>query len=669
MTSNRRFILFRALLCLFVGPMVFGLPAQAEISSPHHEVRVVFDQETRQLGVTDRLTTTPTTDLTVALANWLEIESAHSNGVSLSVDRVGRHWRISSPDGPFETLTISARGAVPAMPPEEQRRGVSGAVADPLEGSYLPAYAAWIPDTGANHVTYRLHLRIDGTHRAVATGRILSESKADGRFEAVFTADYPSEPPSLFIGPYTVEERVVDGTRIRTYFHEEIAGSADHYIAQSAEYIRLFADTIGPYPFDDFHIVSAPLPVGLGFPNMTYIGRTIVPLPFMRGRSLAHEVLHNWWGNGVGIDYATGNWSEGLTTFFADYGLAERQGPDAAREMRLGWLRDYAALPASDDTPVSAFTSKTHQASQVIGYNKVAHIFHMLRLEIGESAFEQGIRAFWSSHRFKTAGWKDIQNASETASDRDLDWFFAQWVEKPGAPALTLAAARVEETGGKYTLDVTLRQKNAPYRLTVPVIVETEDGQVHEQLRLSSDEQTFSIALESAPIRLHVDPDFDSFRRLLPGESPPILRDITLARDVDATVLGNDEDFASTARALAGRLSRNPTWVPQGNPTGPTIVIGNSADIASYVRDTLASDMPEPVAESTAAAWMYRSPQGHPVLLIHAADAAGIESMMRPLPHYGSRSYITFDGGRARDKGVWKTNNSPLSRELSATAQ
>ncbi len=668
MTGNRAFGLVCALLCLFIG-----LPAHAaspaDSPSAHHDIQVVFDQETRRLAVIDRLTITPAASVTVALAGWLEIERAESDGVPLSVDRVGRHWRISSANGPIDTLTIHARGAVPTMPPEDQRRGAAGAVADPLEGSYLPGYAAWIPDTGADHVTYRLNVRIDGPHHAVATGRILSETEADGSFEAVFAADYPSEPPSLFIGPYAVAERVVDGTRIRTYFHEDIAGSADHYIEQSAAYIRLFADTIGPYPFDDFHIVSAPLPVGIGFPNLTYIGRTIVPLPFMRGRSLAHEVLHNWWGNGVGIDYATGNWSEGLTTFFADYGLAEQQGPDAAREMRLGWLRDYAALPASDDTPVSAFTSKTHQASQVIGYNKVAHIFHMLRLEIGASAFEQGIRAFWNTHRFKSAGWKDIQHAFETASTRDLDWFFAQWVRKPGAPELALAAARVEDTNGKHTLTISFRQTAPAYRLTIPVIVETEGGEIREQVRLSASEETVSIALESAPIRVRVDPDFDVFRRLLPGESPPILRDITLARKVDVILLGTDEDFTAAARALTGRLSGNPTFVPKGHPTGPAIVIGNSADITSYVRDTLASDMPEPVANSAAAAWALRSPDGHPVLLIRATDTEGIESMMRPLPHYGSRSYVTFDGGRARDKGVWKTNDSPLSRELSATAQ
>ncbi len=48
---------------------------------------------------------------------------------------------------------------------------------------------------------------------------------------------------------------------------------------------------------------------------------------------------------------ATG--SEGLTTFMADYAYKAEQSAVAAREMRLGWLRDFAALPAGSHAPRS----------------------------------------------------------------------------------------------------------------------------------------------------------------------------------------------------------------------------------------------------------------------------------------------------------------------------
>ena len=274
----------------------FGPGVQADERLTHHNAQVVFAPETRDLDIVDRITFPPATELTFRLANWLQVDRAEADGVKLSVRREGRLWQVTSPKDAIDKLTVHLSGKVPAMPPPDQRRRTRGAVGEPTEGSFLPGYVAWLPDIGADRITYRLETKIIGSQRAVATGRILSESATDVASLATFAADYPTELPSLFVGPYVVEERVIDGIRIRTYFHQDIADASDHYLTASANYIKMFAEQIGDYPFDRFHIVSAPLPVGLGFPNMTYIGRMIVRLPFMRGRSLAHEVLHNWWG-------------------------------------------------------------------------------------------------------------------------------------------------------------------------------------------------------------------------------------------------------------------------------------------------------------------------------------------------------------------------------------
>src|SRR5665647_2196735 len=108
-------------------------------------------------------------------------------------------------------------------------------------------------------------------------------------------------------------------------------------------------------------------------------GRSILPLPFMQERSLAHEVPQAWWGHGVAVDYERGNWSEALTTFMADYALAEESGEAAAREMRRRWLADFTTLPAEQARPVRDFVARDHAASQVIGYNKGAVSYTHLR--------------------------------------------------------------------------------------------------------------------------------------------------------------------------------------------------------------------------------------------------------------------------------------------------
>ena len=211
-------------------------------------------------------------------------------------------------------------------------------------------------------------------------------------------------------GPYELAERRVDSVDgrslvVRTWFHPELAPLAEGYLESAAGYIELYERWTGAYPFGDFGIVSSPTPTGFGMPSLTYLGIDVLRLPFIRHTSLGHEVLHNWWGNGVYVDYERGNWAEGLTTFMADYHYRERAGDEDAREQRLAWLRDFAAVPPSDDRPLASFRARSHGASQVVGYHKAAMLFLMLRDRLGRQTFDEGLRRFWRENRFEVAGW------------------------------------------------------------------------------------------------------------------------------------------------------------------------------------------------------------------------------------------------------------------------
>jgi hypothetical protein len=45
---------------------------------------------------------------------------------------------------------------------------------------------------------------------------------------------------------------------------------------------------------------------------------------------------------------------------------------------------------------------------------------------------------------------------------------------------------------------------------------------------------------------------------------------------------------------------------------------------------------------------------------VSANDADSLASVLRPLPHYRSRSWVVFEGATAADKGVWPVTASPL---------
>ena len=150
--------------------------------------------------------------------------------------------------------------------------------------------------------------------------------------------------------------------RLRTYFPAALdgeAGLAEAYLADSQRYIERYAGQIGAYPFTEFSVVASPLPTGFGMPTLTYIGEQVLRLPFIRREFARPRGAANWWGNGVLVDYARGNWSEGLTTFMADYACKAEQSAAAAREMRPGLAARLRCAAGGRARAARRFRSRT----------------------------------------------------------------------------------------------------------------------------------------------------------------------------------------------------------------------------------------------------------------------------------------------------------------------
>lgn len=301
------------------------------------------------------------------------------------------------------------------------------------EGVLLPEEAGWLPPLAAGEAGWAVRVEAPAGMVAVPYPSGSVEVLADGRAATEMRIPRAIARAPLIAGRFRIGERDVDGVTIRTFFTEKNAGQSPGYIDAAGEAIQALSTKIGPYPYGGFSVVESPLPVGLGFPGFTLVSGRILPYPFMRGRSLWHEIAHVWWGNGVLVDYDAGNWAEGFATFFADYALAERAGPDVAKEMRYDWLLAFDAITPDQDVPLRSFVAKSHGQAQVVGYGKAAMTLHMLRRELGQAAFDAGVARFWRDHKFQKAGWAEIEDAFEAESGRDLGSFFDRWIEQPGA--------------------------------------------------------------------------------------------------------------------------------------------------------------------------------------------------------------------------------------------
>ncbi len=655
----------QALTITLLAVLVSPITANAEIRSIHQDLTVTLDPAQRSLAVSAKLEIEGSGPLQFRLARNFVVTAFVIDGEKTAARRLGERWLIDLGGDRRHTVILKYRGGLAPTPVASGPFGTDEPVSSP-DGSFLPAGSGWHPTFEGYEFSYRLDISVPEPQRAVAPGRLMSEQSSDGVYRAVFQSEQPLNGIVLMAGPYRISERLHGKIRLRTYFHPDISRLSQDYLETTADYLDLYEGWIGDYPFSAFHIVSGLLPVGLGYPGLTFMGKRVLALPFIRFSSLGHEVLHNWWGNGVDVDYASGNWSEGLTTFMADYEFARRRSENDAKAMRIAWLRDYAALPPTRDHPVVEFVSRSHDAEQIIGYNKVAFIFHMLRRNIGQAAFDSGIGLFWQRHALTTAAWGDLQKAFEETSGRDLRSFFRQWLEQSGAPRLVLDRARVDGN----TVSFSLRQESSGYSLNVPINVVTRDGAERFDVTIKGGANDLEITAGSAVLGLTVDPDFDIFRHLGPAETPPILRDVTLNGETRTIILGKNDEMADLATGLAGRLLDSQTIVGDNDggalPNTPLLLIGESADLTAFLgRHGLPTGPGEIHGQGTARVWAARrgGPDGAawPLMVVDIDNAAALRALFRPLPHYRRQGFVVFDGARVIAKGVPPAGHGPLS--------
>jgi aminopeptidase N len=248
---------------------------------------------------------------------------------------------------------------------------------------------------------------------------------------------------------------------------------ADRYLDVTAQYIEMYRGLLGPYPYSKFALVENFWETGYGMPSFTLLGEQVIRFPFILTSSYPHELLHNWWGNGVFVDSASGNWCEGLTAYLADHLFAEQRGQGADhRRAILQKVTDF--VTAGNDFPLSRFQRRYNAVTEAVGYGKTAMFFNMLGEKVGDAQFIKALQAFYRDNLFREASFDDIEKSFEAVTGRDLRPFFDQWVRQVGTPELRLD--RVSGDGQRIDIALSQVQPGRLFALDVPVVIATDKG-------------------------------------------------------------------------------------------------------------------------------------------------------------------------------------------------
>ena len=86
----------------------------------------------------------------------------------------------------------------------------------------------------------------------------------------------------------------------------------------------------------------------------------------------------------------------------------------------------------------------------------------------------------------------------------------------------------------------------------------------------------------------------------------------------------------------------------------PLLVIGLDDQVDRWLASQQLPTRPEVLrGRGSAVVWMAALPQEKSMAVVSARNAEALAALLRPLPHYGRKSYVVFDGIKAVESGVW----------------
>ncbi|MBW1980736.1 MAG: ChaN family lipoprotein [Deltaproteobacteria bacterium] len=575
-------------------------------------------------------------------------------GSSLQIDKITINGRQIAPlvDNGFLSLPEHADGTILRLQYQGYFRakpGIRDNVISP-QGAFL--LDAWYPAAMADLARFSLEVRTPKGFAAVSEANTIEKrSSSDG---TIYNFHFPEPTPGihLVVAPYVVRKARYHQIEIATYFLSGDDSLSERYLSQTKRYLQRYEQMLGPYPYARFAIVEHILPTGYGMPTFTLLGRQVLKLPFIPETSLGHEVLHSWFGNSIYVDYASGNWCEGLTSYLADHHFAELKGE--GWKYRKNIIENYESyVHGSEEIAVRSFRAGEDRAQRAVGYGKAAMVFHMLKKKIGEEAFAYSLKQLVQKRMFKITSWDDIERIFEKSTGKYLRPFFDFWLDSKGALDLSLDWARAREASGSFQVDLQVHLSNGSLPFPIVLVANTAAGPESRVIIATALEQSYTLDFASRPTWLTVDPEYDLFRRLQPEEQTPRLS--RLLGDPGRTVVLQRKD-EPVYGALVEKLRGQGFNILEDSATDHGALSHKSVLFLGTTQKNLPTFMEHTKDQEGFTIVVKKNPfsTDHVLAQATASSSAEVEAIVDKLPHYGKYSRLAFRHGRIMDKEIAK---------------
>ena len=225
--------------------------------------------------------------------------------------------------------------------------------------------------------------------------------------------------------PILIQNFIYDNPQTFNYFQNQINETAD--------FMELFYDLYGPYPFEDQKYGHCMAPIGGGMEHQTMTTQG----SFSKGLT-AHELAHQWWGNSV----TCASWSdifinEGFASY-SEYVMLENLYP-AEKVQHMLDVHDNVLSQTGGSVWFSDTLNENRIFNGRLSYDKGSGIIHSIRyLMNNDSLFFAGLREFQNDFKDSVARGIDFRNKMQEISSINYTPFFEQWYFGEGYPTYSI---------------------------------------------------------------------------------------------------------------------------------------------------------------------------------------------------------------------------------------
>lgn len=510
----------RLLICAACVLAITGAAAAAEkprIQVNDYVIDADLAPKTHHITAKAKVKFTALDDISTAvfeLNNALRVTRVTSEaGKVLPTERVTQDFtvRVSLPDGvskgQSQTLNFEYEGVLNTAD-DSPVEGLKLASIGP-DTTYLLYAARWFPMVGygTNRFTAAINVTVPAFFEAIGSGSRPGPAHpaSTGNKTFSFVWDTPSFPGTIIAGTFVP----VSDSNLKIYFKPNHKDFAHAYGETAAREIAFYTQIYGPISTTNLSIVELPddtVPSAWA-PQLVAIASRAVTEK-VNYRLLGNTLARQWWGVLVSPAAKDDFWiTEGAArdseVRYVQDAAGEAGFEEATKDMAVGALA-YDNIPLSGVGKLDPFSPEF----QSLVTDKGGMIFHMLRWEIGDAAFDHTMKALAQQYAGKSISTNQFRALTEQNSGEKLGAFFTQWLDGTGAPEFKnkYTTYRLGNNKG-FRIVGQINQDLDLFRMPLEIRVDTDGKSEMKRIEVVGTESTYSVDTFGKPRRIVLDPN------------------------------------------------------------------------------------------------------------------------------------------------------------------